>query len=433
MDTSSLKQVGHSPDTKDMSNPSKVVKQQRQTRHLTDVVIRRLPSPVTGNKVHYDDEVGGFGCRVTAAGARSFVLNYLTKVGRERRYTIGSCSDWSTTEARAEAKRLRHLVDEGGDPLADLRAEREAPTVAELIERFEAEHLPRKRIGTAEDYRRMLRVWVRPHFGQHIKLAEVEFDDIDRLHRKITRAGYPHRANRVIAVLSKAFSLAIKWGVRDTNPCRGIEKNLEHHRRRYLSADELLRLTKALAEYEDRKAADIIRLLLLTGARRGEVLAMRWADLELIEGTWSKPPSSTKQREHHQVPLSGPARQLLSEIYARQTGKGLTLGQYVFPGAGGTGHVVELKRAWRRLTKAAGITGLRIHDLRHSFASQLVSGGASLPLVGALLGHSNPVTTARYAHLFTDPQRAAVEQVGAVIAAAEKPTKPLAKIQRRGG
>jgi integrase len=360
-----------------MAQRKKILKQQRQTRHLTDAAIRRLPTPAAGNKVHYDDEVGGFGCRVTAAGARSFVLNYLTKIGRERRYTIGSCSDWSSTEARAEAKRLRHFVDEGGDPLADLKAEREAPTVAELIERFETEHLPRKRPGTADDYRRMLRVWVRSHFGQHTKVADVEFDDIDRLHRKITRAGFNHRANRVIAVVSKMFSLAIKWRLRETNPCRGIEKNLEHHRRRYLSADELLRLTKALAEHEDRQAADIIRLLLLTGARRGEVLAMRWADLELSEGTWSKPPSSTKQREHHQVPLSAPARQLLSEIgerqasNERQASKKQTAGEYVFPGAGDTGHVVELKRAWKRLTRAARITGLRIHDLRHSFASQL--------------------------------------------------------------
>jgi integrase len=411
----------------------RATKLQRQTQHLTDAAIRRLPTPATGNKVHYDNEVGGFGCRVTAAGARSFVLNYLTKAGRERRITIGACGDWSTTDARAEAKRLRHLVDEGGDPLADLEAEREAPTVAELIDRFEAEHLPRKRPGTTEDYQRMLRVWIRPHFGQHTKVADVEFADIDRLHRKITRAGFDHRANRVIAVASKMFALAIKWGMRENNPVKGIERNLEHHRRRYLSADELMRLTKALAEHHDRQTADIVRVLLFTGCRRGEALSMRWADVDLAAGTWSKPPSSTKQREHHQVPLSAPARQVLSEIRARQMGKQHAVGEFVFPGAGGSGHVVELKRAWRRICKAAGITGLRIHDLRHSFASQLVSGGASLPLVGALLGHSNPVTTARYAHLFTDPQRAAVERVGAVIAAAGQPAKAPVKLKRRGG
>ena len=120
MDTSSPKQVGHSPDTKDMSNPSKVVKQQRQTRHLTDVAIRRIPTPATGNKVHYDDEVGGFGCRVTAAGARSFVLNYLTKVGRERRYTIGSCSDWSDDRSSRQGRTAAPPRRRRGRPLGRL-------------------------------------------------------------------------------------------------------------------------------------------------------------------------------------------------------------------------------------------------------------------------------------------------------------------------
>ena len=226
--------------------------------------------------------------------------------------------------------------------MADLEDQRDAPTVSELIDRFEAEHLPRKRPGTAEDYRRMLRVWVRPHFGEHAKVRDVDFADIDRLHRRITNAGYSYRANRVIAMVSKMFSLAVRWGMRETNPTRGLERNREYGRRRYLSADELVRLTKALAEHPDKQAADVIRLLLLTGARRGEVLAMRWADVDLTEGTWSKPASSTKQREAHEVPLSAPARQLLSEIREQQAGKRHAVGEYVFPGNGGTGHVVEL-------------------------------------------------------------------------------------------
>ena len=401
--------------------------------HLTDATIRRLPTPAKGNKVHYDDEVPGFGCRVTAAGARAFILNYVVKgSGRERRSTIGQFPDWSTTAARSKARELRRGIDDGADPLADIEAERAAPTMAELIDQFEQEHLPRKSESTAEDYSRMLRVWVRPHFGAHMKVADVVFEDIDRLHRKITRAGFEYRANGVIRVLSKMFSLAARWGMCDDNPCKGVERNVEHHRRRYLVGDELTRLIKALAEHDDRQAADIIRLLLLTGARRGEVLAMRWADVDLTEGTWSKPPSSTKQREHHQVPLSAPARQLLSEIRKRQAGKQHAVGEYVFPGFGGSGHVVELKRAWRRICKAAGIIGLRIHDLRHSYASQLASGGASLPMIGALLGHSNPATTHRYAHLFDDPLRAATERVGAIITAAGKPAEEPVKLKRPG-
>jgi integrase len=222
------------------------------------------------------------------------------------------------------------------------------------------------------------------------------------------------------------FSLAIHWHMRETNPVKGIERNKEYHRRRYLSGDELVRLTKALAKHPERQAADAIRLLLLTGARRGEVLSMRWDDI--ADGVWSKPPSSTKQKEHHQIPLSAPALQLLADIRKRQRPRA----EFVLPSHGTSGHRVELKKDWAALCKAAGIEGLRVHDLRHSYASQLVSGGASLPLIGALLGHSNPATTHRYAHLFRDPLKEATERVGAVITAAGKPAKPPIKLKRRG-
>jgi integrase len=144
-------------------------------------------------------------------------------------------------------------------------------------------------------------------------------------------------------------------------------------------------------------------MLLLTGARRGEVLSMRWADL--TEKTWSKPPSSTKQNKHHEVPLSAPARALLASIREEQAAQHpkRPLGEFVFPSTGKKGHLVEVKKGWATLTKAVGIKGLRLHDLRHSYASAHASGGASLPLIGALLGHSSPTTTARYAHLFQDP------------------------------
>jgi integrase len=208
------------------------------------------------------------------------------------------------------------------------------------------------------------------------------------------------------------FSLAIKWKMRTDNPAKGIEHNGETKRKRYLSGEELARLLAALAMH-DRQFADIVRVLVLTGSRRGEVLAMRWANIDLVKGTWTKPGSTTKQRTDHTTFLSAPMLQLLAEIPAH--------GEYVFPSDGKTGHVVEIKRAWARLCKAAGITGLRLHDLRHSFASQLVSGGASLELIGALLGHASPVTTHRYAHLFDDPQRAAVEKVGAIVDAARGP------------
>jgi integrase len=285
--------------------------------------------------------------------------------------------------------------------------------VNDLCDRFEAEHLPRKRASTATDYTRMLRLHVRPAIGKR-KVASLSFRDVDELHRDLTKRSGPYLANRVIAVLSKACSLAVRWQLLANNPCRGVERNDEAKRKRYATGAELERLSRALTAHDDRDAADIFRLLLLTGARKGEVLAARWRDLDLSAGTWTKPGHTTKQRTDHVVPLSAPARQLLA---AREQN-----GEFVFPGRLG-GHRIEIKANWRRILKAARITGLRIHDLRHSYASQLASAGVGLHTIGALLGHSQPATTHRYAHLFDDPLREATEKVGAILAG-----KPAAKV-----
>jgi integrase len=399
---------------------------------LTDAYIRRLPPPAKGNKITYDDDVKGFGIRITANDARTFVLNYRTQAGRERRTNIGSFDNWRTTAARERAKELKRLIDTGGDPLAVKEAERKAPIMGDLIDRFEREHLPKKlRPSTRDDYQRMIRNHVRPFFDKYEKVADVKSARIDALHRKLTDAGTPYRANRVISLVSKMFSLAIRWEMRADNPCKGIEKNTEIKRRRYLKPDELERLTKSLRDEPAQQAANIIRILLMTGARKGEVLTMKWDDIDLRDGTWSKPASSTKQKEFHQVPLSAPVRQLLSEI-SQQQGDGQT---YVFASSdSNTGHYIAIKEAWDRICKRADIGGLRIHDLRHSFASQLASGGESLLLIGQLLGHSEPSTTARYAHLLLDPQRKAVEKVGAVIAAVGQPVAepiPLERTNKR--
>jgi integrase len=165
-------------------------------------------------------------------------------------------------------------------------------------------------------------------------------------------------------------------------------------------------------------------------------LSARWRDLDLTGGTWSKPAHMVKQNRDHIAPLSAPARQLLAAIRKRQAGdsrieSGLD-GQpeYVFAGRFGRGHRQSINRAWVAILRAAGITGLRIHDLRHSFASALVSAGASLPLIGALLGHSNPATTSRYAHLYDDPQRAAVERIGALVENAGKPAADPVRLKK---
>ena len=382
---------------------------------LSDAGVRRLPRPKKGNHITWDTAVGGFGIRITAGGARAFVLDYRTKAGRQRRITIGRFGDWTTGAARIRARELRRLVDIGADPLGDFEAARAAPTVAELADRFEREHLPRKRLGTQLAYGRTLDKYIRPHFGLHTKVADVAFADVDTLHRKITATGNPSAANRTVAILSKMFNLAILWGMRTDNPVKGVERNLEVKRKRYLTGGELDHMVEALAAHPNRQSADIIRLLLLTGARKGEVTGMRWDGVDLKTGIWTKLASTTKQKADHTVPLSAPALQLLNEIRAGANG---ALGKFVFPSDSKSGHTVDVRYLWTKLCSAAGITNLRPHDLRHSFASALASKGASLPLIGSLLGHSNASTTHRYAHLFQDAERAATEEVGAVIVAA---------------
>jgi integrase len=406
------------------------------TRHLTDATVRDLTPPDRGNRIVYDDHPkapGGFGIRVTAAGAKAFVIRYRVKdTGQQRTFTIGQYPSWQLAKARERAGELRRDIDGGGDPLGRIEQARAEPTMPDLIERFTEEHLPRLRPSSRVLYANILQKHIAPAFGAHMKVAAVKFADVDDLHRKITKTAGPYAANRTKAVLSKMFSLAEKWEWRNKadNPCLHVERNPESKRKRYLLADELARLTAALTKYPDQQFADIIRMLLLTGARKGEVRSMKWADLDLEKGIWTKLGSATKQKSDHVVPLSAPARQLLSEIYDAQRSKP---SEWVFPSnRGHLGHVFELKDHWRELITVAKITGLRIHDLRHSFASQLASAGASLPLIGALLGHSNAATTARYAHLFQDPQRAAVEKVAAIMTGAPAAeVKPLRPKKRR--
>jgi integrase len=386
---------------------------------LVDSLVRALPAPPTGNRISYDEEVKGFGIRVTAAGARAFILNYRTD-GRERRITIGSFPDWSVKAAREQAKSLKRHIDVGEDPMADRDEDRAARSVGQLCDLFEAEYLPSRRVTTSEDYRSLIRLYIRPRFGK-LKVASLRHADVASLHREIAKRA-PYRANRMLAVLSKMIGLAVKEGWRVDNPTRGIERAPEEKRERFLSPAEITRLADALAEHPEKVSANAIRFLLLTGARRGEALAAAWDQFDMAAGVWTKPSAHTKQKKVHRVPLSAPALALLSDM-KRASIAGCP---YVFPsakatyrarrtGKTGTAPLTEIKRTWASVCKAAGVAGARLHDLRHSYASVLASGGLSLHIVGALLGHTQPRTTARYAHLYDDVLRAATERVGAVV------------------
>jgi integrase len=392
---------------------------------LTNKIIAKLPLPNAGNRIYYDTEISGLGARVTAAGARSFVLDYRTRSGRKRRFTIGPAGEWTIGAARAEAKALKKKIGNGEDPLGKIRADRDAPTVADMCKRFVEDHLHQKRPSTQTGYRIIIDGLVLPKL-KHLKVAEVTFAEVDALHRKITKDGAPYQANRCLAVLSRMFNLAIRWGWRTDNPAKGIERNQERKRDRYLSADELRRLGEALAKSADKQGANIIRLLLLTGARRGEVFRMRWADLELEEGAWTKPGATTKQKTEHRVPLSAPARQLIAELRREANDDA----EYVFPSRAG-GHRVDIKKTWHAVCKAAKITDANVHDLRHTYASILASSGHSLPIIGGLLGHTQPATTQRYSHLQDDPLRQATERAGAIIVARKGKGGDVVPLKRR--
>jgi integrase len=425
----------------------------RATERLTDRFVRGLSTPTIGTVITYDADIPGFGIRVTANDVRSFILNYVVN-GRERRMTIGRFPTWSATAAREEARALRRKIDAKVDPLEERQAEqdaaeavRAAPTMHDLFERYAGEHLPRKTSRAAADDRSMWEKIVLPRLGA-MKVAAVKPADIDALHREVSSTR-PVRANRMIEVVRKAFNLAIRWGWRSDNPASGVHRNHEEKRARYLSPAEILKLCEALAVHPERSSASAILLLLLTGARRGEVLTARWNMFDLELGVWVKPSAHTKQREEHRVPLSAPAIRLLNAIKARrpkETGKNpedVAVGSpYVFPGADGR-PLTDVKRTWLAVCRLAGLaeqtekrtgdgklvktddnkpvmtwrTTVRIHDLRHTYASVLASQGLSLPIIGALLGHTQPQTTARYAHLLDDPLRAATERVGALVTA----------------
>ena len=282
---------------------------------LTDRIVRELPAPVRGAKITYDGgdpnkRVSGFGVRVTTAGQRAFILNYWIR-GLERRCTIGRFPDWNTSDARAKAKELKREIDQGGDPLLEERKEREAPTMRDLIERWHAVKAPKK---TSERSRRedesLIRQWIDPELGNR-KVAELRASHIDRLHHKITAHGTPVRANRTIALVKHLFNLAIRWELRADNPAAGIEWNHEEPVGRYLEGDELDRLVAALAADRNQTAADAIRLMVLTGARSGEVFKAVWPQFDLEAGVWTKPSSHTKRKRSHRVPLSAAATQLL--------------------------------------------------------------------------------------------------------------------------
>jgi integrase len=309
-------------------------------------------------------------------------------------------------------------IASGADPAAERQQakaaearQRNMPTIAELAERFLTEYVQlHDRPRTITEYRRLFERHVIPRLGA-IKVPDVTPEDVAALHGALRTT--PYVANRVLAVLSKMFNLAAHtWRLRPDNPVIGLRRYAEERRQRFLAPAEIGRLAEALAAHSYPVSAGAIRLLLLTGARRGEVLGMRWDQLEA--GCWVKPSALTKQRKVHRVPLSAGAWAVLEQMQRyRKPGE-----TFVFPGAVPGKPLAEIKKSWRSICTAAGIAGVRLHDLRHTYASILASSGLGLPIIGGLLGHTQAQTTLRYAHLATDALQAAADRADAAIAAA---------------
>ncbi len=397
---------------------------------LNQTFVKQVKSPRAGYEVYWDDELKGFGLRVTSAGVKSFVLNYRVH-GRERRFTIGQIGAWTAETARQEARRLRTLVDKGEDPFAieekqkqqALEDEARQRTVKELAKYYLTDHAEvHKRPKSIKGDREMLEGIILPKLGR-MRVSSITHADVVKLHNSLK--GTPYRANRVLALLHKMFNFGIgddkgAWG-QTSNPAHGVQKFPEHKRERWLTEEELQQLAAALENYPDKRASDAnvsekrrdymrkearravnaIRLTMVTGCRSDEALTAKWADFDLERGVWTKPSHHTKEKKTQHVPLSAQAQELLKSLPHD--------GDYLFPGRPGRKskgtHLTTLKGQWGKICKMAKLDGVRIHDLRHTYASHLVSSGVSLPIVGKLLGHTQPQTTARYAHIADDPQR----------------------------
>jgi len=385
----------------------------------------------------WDDTVSGFGVRVRPTGAKSYVVVYRAGAGRGapvRRYTISAVGKITPERARARAKVILGEVAHGYDPANQKTAERGTPTVAELAGRFMADHIgPKRKAGTAAFYRDILDRIVKPALGAN-KADKLTRLQVGRLHSSLVDT--PFQANRMVAVIGSLYTYGGRAGIvpEGTNPARGIDKFKESHRERFLTGQELERLGGAIREAETTgfpwtvdesrptakhvpkarrstriapSAAAAIRLLLFTGCRLREILHLRWEHVDFERGCLFLPDSKSGRKT---VILNAPALAVLDALER--------VGSFVVPGDDPEQPRHDLKRPWDAVTKRAGLVGVRLHDLRHTYASFGAGGGLGLPIIGRLLGHAQTATTARYAHLDNDPLRRASEAIAGRIAAA---------------
>lgn len=370
----------------------------------------------------WDDAFAGFGVAVFPSGRRVYVAQY-RKDGRSRRIHIGEHGRLTPDEARSQAKTILGAVETGADPIAERRASREVRTFREVADDFMRHHVSAKRKRrTDEEYARTLRLHVLPRVGSK-RIVDVRRTDVAKLHAGLPDK--PYQANKCLAIISAVWNWAARRDEVDAglNPAKGIERYPERGRERFLTTAELGRLGAALENGERHRtvepfAAAAIRLLILTGARLREILHAEWSQIDQERGILFLLDSKTGKKP---IYLSAAAQVVLASV-PRIEGN-----SYIIAGAKHGTSRVDLKKPWATIRREAGLDGLRLHDLRHSFASFGAGASLGLPVIGKLLGHSQATTTQRYAHLDADPLRRAADSIGSTIATAmdRRSTPPI--------
>ena len=358
--------------------------------------------------VFWDRELPGFGVRLYPSGSKIYVVQSRGPTGI-RRISLGRHGEIIAEEARKQAGAAIARIKSGKDPVPAMRGR--ALTVADLAERYMEGHvIVRCNAHTQRIYAGSLRNHILPALGR-IPVASVGRTDVAALHYGLRET--PRAANRALMVLSTMFSLAEAWGLMPLggNPCRFVLRYKEGRRERFLTEEEYRRVGRALCALEAEspiraRAVAALRLLMLTGCRLGEVLTLQWSDIDQKAGELRLRDSKTGAR---MVPLTPAGLQVLSGIMrVRQS-------SWVFPGPWPDRHLSQLTTFWHRVREQAEVRDVRIHDLRHSFASRALALGLALPMIGRLLGHTDIASTARYAHLARDAEKLAAARVGGSI------------------
>ena len=371
------------------------------TKRLVDSL-----KPEASDVVHWDDALLGFGVRVRPTGRKSYIVKCRCR-GRQIKMTIGTHGPITVEQARTKARGIIAEAKAGQDPSAEHSRMRKSPTTKDLGQRFLDEYVPTHcRPSTEREYRRSVELFINPEIGTR-KVTDIERTDIAKLHHGLRNK--PYQANRTLGVLSKMFNLAEVWGLRPdgSNPCRHVKKYKEEKRERFLSDEEYKRLGEALRKAEVEKtetqsAIDAIWLLMLTGCRLNEIMTLKWSYVDPDAKELRLPDSKTGAKTVH---LGTAATDRIKTI------KKLEDNDFVITGKKPGGRLTDLQHPGRRSRHTAELEDVRLHDLRHSFASRGLIVGEGLPMIGKLLGHSQIQTTARYAHLANGPIKLAADRI----------------------